>query len=521
MTTSGDIRLRTETTSLVDLVDRVLRGEVRIPGFQRGFRWAAKDITDLLDSVNEGYPIGTLLFWRRDAPADRFHIGPLEIDAAEQPSADWVVDGQQRLTSLAGVLRLDDASEDHPFRVFYGLRDRKFHRQGARPAPSHWLPMNVLLDTARLLSWLSGYDDREANPEHLDRATQLSKRFREYRIPVYTVEGTDEKQVREIFRRVNHTGKRLREHEVFDALHGSRGQEPDGSIEALRDRLAAVTGFGPLDQSTLLRSVLATRGDDPYRNFDNEFSSLDDAVSGMRAVEAPLRATVQFLQEDCGFPVARTVPYAFAVPAIARFFAMHPQPTVRSLELLRRWVWRGALAGVSTAGFTSALRQAVKAIGADEHESIQRLLALVPQHPWREPDFGVPRMGDASGRLAYATLWSLGPRHLVTGEPVDPGSVDALLPISGRRHASALADRLLHAELEAGEISEAVIDALPEVLATHAVPEPARVALRSGDFATFHELREAELRAVFERVWTEKAAPRESDRPPIAALVQR
>ena len=92
------------TEKVEDLVERVLRGVVRVPEFQRGLKWDADDVRDLFDSIHRGYPIGSLLFYKRPAAAARLEVGPLKIDAREISEAWWVVDGQQRLTALAGCL---------------------------------------------------------------------------------------------------------------------------------------------------------------------------------------------------------------------------------------------------------------------------------------------------------------------------------------------------------------------------------------------------------------------------------
>src|ERR1700683_4063091 len=57
-----------------DLVRDVQRGVLRVPPFQRGFRWEPSDVTKLFDSLYRGFPIGNLLLWRRSAPAQRLPI---------------------------------------------------------------------------------------------------------------------------------------------------------------------------------------------------------------------------------------------------------------------------------------------------------------------------------------------------------------------------------------------------------------------------------------------------------------
>lgn len=95
---------RITVVRLSELVDRALAGRIRIPAFQRPFQWRSKDVLDLLQSVQDGYPIGEIVVLRGPAPADAVIIGPLEVDAPEVDDAWWIVDGHQRVASLVGAL---------------------------------------------------------------------------------------------------------------------------------------------------------------------------------------------------------------------------------------------------------------------------------------------------------------------------------------------------------------------------------------------------------------------------------
>ena len=78
-----------ETYRLSELRDLVATGRVRIPYFQRSFRWENKDVVALFDSLHQGYPIGNLLMWKRDAPEHRVIVGSIEIDAPRTRSG-WL-----------------------------------------------------------------------------------------------------------------------------------------------------------------------------------------------------------------------------------------------------------------------------------------------------------------------------------------------------------------------------------------------------------------------------------------------
>ena len=57
---------KAEPERLSRLVERVNAGEIKIPKFQRGFVWQRPAVIALLESILQGYPIGSLLFWRTE-----------------------------------------------------------------------------------------------------------------------------------------------------------------------------------------------------------------------------------------------------------------------------------------------------------------------------------------------------------------------------------------------------------------------------------------------------------------------
>src|SRR3712207_5467950 len=86
-----------------ELMGKVTRGELRLPEIQRGYVWKPPQVAKLLDSLYHEYPSGSLLLWEADkAPETR----SMRTDAGSQPAAQsplYLLDGQQRLTSLHRV----------------------------------------------------------------------------------------------------------------------------------------------------------------------------------------------------------------------------------------------------------------------------------------------------------------------------------------------------------------------------------------------------------------------------------
>lgn len=121
-------KLEARSLALDDLVANVRAGKVRLPDFQRRFRWTASDIERLFDSIYRGYPIGTLLFWKRPADEGVVGFGGVEWKVPQVGEALWVIDGQQRITSLtlAVLKELGAAELDRRFNLFFDPMSEDF-----------------------------------------------------------------------------------------------------------------------------------------------------------------------------------------------------------------------------------------------------------------------------------------------------------------------------------------------------------------------------------------------------------
>ena len=116
------------TFKLEDLLAEARRGRLRIPPFQRAFKWQRNDARKLLESIYLADPIGTLLFWQTKAEAGESSFGSVVIKGAERNDAYWVVDGQQRVVSLMRTLLAPSATADDFAQIFGHYPERKHDR---------------------------------------------------------------------------------------------------------------------------------------------------------------------------------------------------------------------------------------------------------------------------------------------------------------------------------------------------------------------------------------------------------
>jgi uncharacterized protein with ParB-like and HNH nuclease domain len=91
---------KTHPIALKDLMRECHEGKLQLPDFQRGWVWDQDRIIDLLASISEGFPVGALM--TLDASGEvTFAVRPVEgAPPAIKPLEAYLLDGQQRMTSL-------------------------------------------------------------------------------------------------------------------------------------------------------------------------------------------------------------------------------------------------------------------------------------------------------------------------------------------------------------------------------------------------------------------------------------
>lgn len=506
-----------------DLLRHATAGRIRVPRFQRPLKWKPEHVLGFFDSLYRGFPIGSLLLWRRSQPAQSLAFGPVGVEAPAQPDALVVVDGQQRVTSLVGALC-------HPgpepraglFAVWFDLEVEKFVRLTRGAPPPTWIPLNVVIDSVALLEWVDAWPYRNERPDLKRTAFELGKRIREYELPSYVVATEDERTVRLIFQRVNTSGIRLEEREVFEALHGR--PEDERPLTSTGERLRAL-GFGRPHEKDLLLCLKTVGGLDPRE----EARDLEATATGplLHRTEAALLRVFNFLSEDAGVPHLRLLPYAPPLAALARFFDLHPRPLSRSRVLLARWLWRGALSGEhSKASTFPTVREWVRGIDRDEEGSVQRLLGQIHGSPIDYDPMRKWNAKDARTRLFALFLLAQRPRDPMFGTPV---------PIDTVRRAlddGADLQRVFVPAEPTGHVPIAGRFVLPgghparlwacdaECQASHVLTTDAVNAAVRGDLAELYRLRAAEMQARSAVFFKARTGLDYSDRPTLPKLLR-
>lgn len=401
-----------ETFRLSELRDLVATGRVRIPDFQRSFRWTNQDVVALFDSLHHGYPIGNLLMWKREAPAQRLTVGSIDIDAPQRPDALWLVDGQQRVTSIINAM--DAGSQrDARFAVGYDLENACVVSTLGRHS-------RAVMPLFRLFDFVSAWQWFEENTEFQalrGRYQEAFNTFNAVSVPATVLEGADEDKLRVIFDRINQSGKKLKSFEVFEALNSSVS---DGrTLRSISDAVARSTNFGLLSEDQVLNVLKARRNPDYMRDVRDEFGDErrknsdfpdEDRDEAYAQTEFVLKRATRFLQDNCCIPHVTLLPYSAILVVVSRFFALFPEPKRRNKELLKRWVWRtivktieGTISSgnVQTRTFLKSVRR------GDESDSVQGLLESVGERVTADR-IAIPtaRMNRSDAKACVCAMWS-------------------------------------------------------------------------------------------------------------------
>ena len=269
------------------LLAKVKSGAIQLPDFQRGWVWDDEHIISLLSSISRGFPVGAIM--TLEAGGDvKFMPRPIEgvSDISDVPQ-EFLLDGQQRLTSLyqsllhpgpvdtvdsrkrrfkrwyyVDMLKAVDPRFDRDDVFISVPEDRRilknFGREVDRDLSSaeseykhHMMPTERLLDS---MDWLFGYNDywQTSNRQHprgnvADFRNKFKKQvidqFSNYQLPVITLEKeTSKEAVCIVFEKVNTGGVTLNVFELVTAAFAADDFRLRDDWAARSDRLREAYG---------------------------------------------------------------------------------------------------------------------------------------------------------------------------------------------------------------------------------------------------------------------------------------
>ena len=401
------------------LAHRVLVGDIILPEFQRPFVWKRKQILELLDSIYRNYPIGSALLWEsRQELASKRSIADLEVgERSQNYPVNYLLDGQQRLSTICGVLHWKPGDPKSIWNVIFDLKNQKFsHIDHQDELPAYQIPIRRLSDPAEYFRKISVIDDDEQRGV----ADLLFNRFKDYQLPLVTLGDMSINDVAPVFERINSTGTRLTIYDLMRAATWSPDFDLGKTIKGIQDSLE-VKKFHTFDNKTFLRSLGAASGSDFSSGSIDSLRHLEPETLHTCAeqVKSAAQLAVDFLSTEIGAPRAEALPYANQFAVLIEFFRVVPKPDADQLIEIKKWFWLTTLSGYFSgwdSGQMATDTRVIRAFAKGEVASIDVTASIPTASLWNTKPF---RTNSAVSKMIALLFSDKTPLDLKTGQIID------------------------------------------------------------------------------------------------------
>lgn len=427
----------TQDASLADplnirkLIDRITSGDIRIPAFQRDFVWEADQVAFLLDSIYKGFPIGTVILWRTDARLKvEKDLGSFKLpEPAKDYPVNYVLDGQQRLTSLFSTFRTELVPGNSDWVDIYfdmaaveNIQESLFLAlSGGEVDPNRHFPVKTIFDTVEYRKATADLDN-----DRVKRIDDMQSRFKEYLIPNETFESSDRNRVAIVFERINRAGTQLNVFELLSAWSWSEEFDLVDKFADLQDKISN-HGYDDLveDKDLHLRvcAGVITGETSPSKILDLKGV---DIRSRFKEIENGIIGALDFLHRELNVKNFKMLPFpGVLVPLSCFFAALKPDGvnyTSRQKNTISRWFWRSILSRRFSSDVNE--RQAtdiieMRALQKNEDYPFKFSKAEI-KIDFEKGDFSA---GNANSKTMILLLTSMGPHSFLSGAKIDPAKV--------------------------------------------------------------------------------------------------
>lgn len=367
--------------SVEELVGMIDRGDLRLPEMQRRYVWRSTRVRDLLDSLYRGYPSGAILLWETDEsiPLQEFAV---QQQANPYQSTRLLLDGQQRLTSLAAVVQgksVHVRGRQKPIELLFNLEhpdtlavvtevnedddddddlvedetdssedelQRRFDKMTFVVATRkleqlpHWVKVTDVFKTDSDVAFLrragvGGFEDPRA-----EKYSQRLARVRAIRKYVYRMDVLERKlsydEVTEIFVRVNSLGAKLRGSDLALAQITAKWRNSLKTFQAFQQQCGKA-GF-ELDLGLHLKNLVAfATGQSRFLTVGG--LSVEALQNGWKQCCAGMEFALNFMKSNVGVDSPALLSSPFILITLAYFghkrdYRLSP----KEAEHLRFWV---------------------------------------------------------------------------------------------------------------------------------------------------------------------------------------
>jgi len=408
--------------TLDSLLSQIDSGSMLLPEFQRGYVWNRDQVRGLLRSLYLGYPVGGLLVWETETTAE-------DVRGTDEAVGNrtLLLDGQQRLTTLYGVVRgRPPKFFEGDKNTFLGLRFSvedetfEFYSPAKMKGDPTWIDVTKLFQEDGLKPFIDEFNDpkyKERFPEYLKRLSELSNIVkREFHLEKIVGKDKTTDVVVDIFNRVNSGGTKLSKGDLALAKVSAKAPELRNQM---REELAVweKNGFD-FNLDWFLRNINAVAtGKALFVHLDDV--SIVDFKKSLDSTTKYVNVLLNLIASRLGLDHARVLMGRFALPVLSLYLNEHSGKFPNKSEADKALYWYihvglwGRFAG-STESMLAQDYEILKKSGLDGLiQEIERVrggnLVISPN------DFKVNTMGSRFYPLLYLLTRVGSAQDLLTG----------------------------------------------------------------------------------------------------------
>lgn len=338
-----------EPIPIKKLIDRISSGDIRIPAFQRNYVWEPDQVSFLLDSIYKEFPIGTVILWKTDNRLNsEKKLGFFELPEPQKDyPVNYVLDGQQRLTSLFSVFQTElQPTSNEWVDIYFDLNAEENIQESLFIAldssevdPSRHFPVKTLFDSVAYRK-----ATKSLSEQLVIKVDRLQDKFKSYLVPNITFETDDRNKVAIVFERINRAGTELNIFELLSAWSWSDEFDLVDKFEVLEEKIID-HGFdefcsdrdlqlkvcsGVISGATTPKSIMDLKGEEIRGRFEE--------------IEKGILGALDFLKRELNVRNYRMLPFpALLVPLSAFFATTKPDGVTYSSKqklIILKWFWR-------------------------------------------------------------------------------------------------------------------------------------------------------------------------------------
>ncbi len=343
-----------ENPKINNLVNRIAAGEVKIPPLQRPFVWKVDQVIDLLESIYNDYPIGSILWWETSdkLPSERDIAGFKLPQRPDSHPFYYVLDGQQRLSSLYGVFcnerTIGESEEEYKvdpmiFDIFFDCDQKRFVHVTNKQEGVNYFELKGLFDPPQFAKALVAATDP------IKRViTDLYDKFTNYEIPIVVTKKRELEEVGIIFERVNNTGTKLDLFDLMVALTWTTDFHLQNEFKEIYTILKK-KNFDGIKKKVLLQCLSVILKESCKTKVITSLKG-GDIRDNIETLKESLKKTIDFLSTELKIGSREVLPHAHQVVPLCYLFAKLTTPNVDQIKAIKKWFWKTSFSTRYSAG---------------------------------------------------------------------------------------------------------------------------------------------------------------------------